>query len=173
MVGSRIAQHRTSFKARPCALTSRSTRTATGGPSAPPGGRLPWFVRHHIPTATPNSHIPRMSTTALVCTIAPYLRPYLEIHGLAGDTYYFRKESTCLRDSEDKKRFWHPRVKHTMLRGFHGPTEGILYAAFPKSVLLHKLQPEDLLYIGCSSTGGARCWRGRPSPTGRFAEPKS
>lgn len=111
--------------------------------------------------------------TALVTTVAKCFRPYLEIHGLAGDSYYFRKESTSLRDLEDKKRFWHPRVKHTMLRGFHSSTEGILYAAFPKSAVLHNLRSEDLLYIGCSSTGGARYWRGRPSPTGRFSEPKS
>ena len=114
-----------------------------------------------------------MSTTSLISTVAPYFRPYLEIHGLAGDLYYFRKESTSLRNSEDKKRFWHPRLKHTMLRNFHSATEGILYAAFPKSVQLHKLQPEDLLYVGCSSTGGSRYWRGRPSPTGKFPEPKS
>ena len=114
-----------------------------------------------------------MSTTLLITTIAPDFAPYLEMHSLTGDSYYFRKESTSLRDSDDKKRFWHPRVKHTMLRRFHIPTEGILYAAFPKSVLLHELQPDDLLYIGCSSTGGARFWRGRPSPTGKFGEPKS
>jgi hypothetical protein len=111
--------------------------------------------------------------TALVITVAAYFRPYMEIHGLGGDSYYFRKESTSLRDSEGKKRLWHPRVKHTMLRGLHSSTEGILYAAFPKSALLHQLRSEDLLYIGCSSTGGARYWRGRPSPTGRFSEPKS
>ena len=111
--------------------------------------------------------------TALVNTGANYFRPYVEIHGLAGDSYYFRQESTSLRDAEDKKRFWHPRVKHTMLRTFHNPTEGILYAALPKSALMLKLRSEDLLYIGCSSTGGTRYWRGRPSPTGRFTESKS
>ncbi len=114
-----------------------------------------------------------MSTTALITTIAPYFVPYLEMHALTGDSYYFRKESTSLRDPDDKKRFWHPRVTHTMLTRFHSPTDGILYAAFRKSVLLQKLQPEDLLYIGCSSAGGARFWRGRPSPTGKFVESRS
>ena len=114
-----------------------------------------------------------MSTTALITTIAPYFIPYLEMRGLAGDSYYFRKESTSLRDSDEKKRFWHPRVTHTMLGRFHSATEGILYAAFPKSVLLRELHQDDLLYIGCSSSGGARFWRGRPSPTGKYAEPTS
>jgi hypothetical protein len=114
-----------------------------------------------------------MSATALIKTVAPYLVPYLEIHGLAGDLYYFRKESTALRNPDGTKRVWHPRVKHTMLRTYHSPTEGILYAAFRKGVRLHEIQPEDLLYIGCSSSGGARYWRGRPTPTGKFTEPKS
>lgn len=114
-----------------------------------------------------------MSSTPLINTIAPYFAPYLEIHGLTGESYYFRKESTSLRDSDGKKRVWHPRVKHTMLRPYHSPTEGILYAAFRKTVRLDDIQSEDLLYIGCSSTGGARYWRGRPSPSGMFAEPKS
>jgi hypothetical protein len=114
-----------------------------------------------------------MTPTALVRTVAAYFRPYMEIHGLIGDSYYFRKESTSLRDSENNKRFWHQRVRHTMLRSFHSSTEGILYAAFPKAALLHSLRSEDLLYIGCSSTGGTRYWRGRPSPTGRFSEPRS
>lgn len=60
-----------------------------------------------------------------------------------------------------------------MLRAYHTSKEGILYAAFRKAVRLHALQAEDLLYLGCSSTGGARYWRGRPSPTERFGEPKS
>lgn len=114
-----------------------------------------------------------MSTTGLISTIAPHFVPYLEMHGLAGDSYYFRKESTSLRDADDKKRLWHPRIKHTMLRNFHNPAEGILYAAFPKSVMLHALHPDDLLYIGCSSAGGARFWRGRPDVAGKFPEPKS
>lgn len=114
-----------------------------------------------------------MFSSALINTIAPYFVPYLEIHGLTGDSYYFRKESTALREPDGKKRVWHPRVKHTMLRAYHSPTEGILYAALRKSVILHKIQPEDLLYIGCSSSGGARYWRGRPNPTGRFSDSKS
>jgi len=114
-----------------------------------------------------------MSSTTLITTLASYFVPYLEIHGLTGDSYYFRKESTSLRDPDGEKRVWHPRVRHTMLRSYHSPTEGILYAAFPKNVQLHSIQQDDLLYIGCSATGGARYWRGRPIPTGRFAEPKS
>lgn len=109
----------------------------------------------------------------LIDTVAPYFVPYLELHGLAGDTYYFRKETTSLRDSDGQKRVWHPRVRHTMLRAYHSPTEGILYAAFRKGVRLSQLHPDDLLYIGCSSTGGARYWRGRPNPTGKYPEPKS
>ena len=130
-------------------------------------------VRHHIPLSAAHSFLPRMSTPSLVTTVAPKFIPYLEMHSLTGDSYYFRKETTALRDSDDKKRLWHPRIKHTMLRHFHSPTEGILYAAFPKSVLLQNLRSEDLLYIGCSSSGGARFWRGRPSATGKFLEPKS
>lgn len=114
-----------------------------------------------------------MSATALINTVAPYFVPYIEIHDLIGDLYYFRKESTALRNPDGTKRVWHPRVKHTMLRPYHNPTEGILYAAFRKGVRLDEIQPEELLYIGCSSTGGARYWRGRPTPTGRFPEPKS
>lgn len=111
--------------------------------------------------------------TALVTTIAPYFVPYLEMICLTGESYYFRKESTALRDSSGKKRLWHPRIKHRMLRAYHSPNEGILYAAFPASVVLHQLKPEDLLYIGCSATGGARFWRGRLNETVKFPEPKS
>lgn len=114
-----------------------------------------------------------MLNTTLIHTIAPYFVPYLELHGVTSESYYFRKESTSLRNAEGEKRFWHPRVRHTMLRTYHRPTEGILYAAFRKGVQLRKLQADDLLYVGCSATGGSRYWRGRPSPTGRFAEPKS
>ncbi len=110
---------------------------------------------------------------ALIDTVAPYFVPYLELHGFTGDSYYFRKESTSLRDSNGSKRVWHPRVKHSMLRNFHSDSEGILYAAFPKTVNLSELRPDDLLYLGCSATGGARYWRGRPSPTERFQGPKS
>jgi hypothetical protein len=114
-----------------------------------------------------------MLNTTLISTIAPYFVPYLELHGATGDFYYFRKESTSLRDSEGQKRVWHPRVRHTMLRSHHSPTEGILYAAFRKEVVLRQLQADDLLYIGCSSSGGSRYWRGRPNPTERYAQPKS
>lgn len=73
-----------------------------------------------------------MSAQALIKMVAPYLVPYLEIHGLTGDLYYFRKESTALRNPDGTKRVWHPRVKHTMLRSYHSSTEGILYAALRK-----------------------------------------
>ena len=111
--------------------------------------------------------------STLITTVAPYFVPYLEMICLTGESYYFRKESTALRDSNDKKRLWHPRIRHKMLRGYHSPSEGILYAAFPKSVQLHRLQPDDLLYIGCSATGGSRFWRGRQNETVKFPEPKS
>jgi hypothetical protein len=114
-----------------------------------------------------------MFATGLIRTIAPYFKPYVELHGLSGDTYYFRKESTALRDPQGNKRVWHPRLKHSMLRGFHSDTEGILYATLPKAAKLHDLLADDLLYLGCSATGGARYWRGRPSPTGRYPEPRS
>ena len=110
---------------------------------------------------------------ALVTAIAPYFVPYLEMMSLTGQSYYFRKESTALRDSNGKKRLWHPRIKHRMLRGYHSPNEGLLYAAFPASVLLHQLKPDDLLYLGCSATGGSRFWRGRLNETVKFPEPKS
>lgn len=114
-----------------------------------------------------------MPLSALIEIISPYFVPYLEIHGLTGDLYYFRKDSTSLRDAEGNKRVWHPRVQHTMLREYHAPTEGILYAAFPKHVNLRAIRSDDLLYLGCSATGGARYWRGRPNPTERFPEPKT
>lgn len=113
-----------------------------------------------------------MSIT-LVTAIAPYFVPYLEMTSLTGESYYFRKESTALRDSNGKKRLWHPRIKHRMLRNFHSPKEGILYAAFPASVSLHQLKADDLLYLGCSATGGSRFWRGRLNETAKFPEPKS
>lgn len=111
--------------------------------------------------------------TKLITTIAPYFVPYLEMISLSGESYYFRKESTALRDSNGLKRNWHPKIKHRMLRAFHSPTEGILYAAFPASVLLHQIKPDDLLYLGCSASGGSRFWRGRQNETVKFPEPKS
>lgn len=114
-----------------------------------------------------------MLATGIIKTIAPYFKPYVELHGLAGDSYYFRKESTSLREPDGSKRFWHPRLKHSMLRVFHSSAEGILYAALPREAKVTQLRESDLLYIGCSATGGARYWRGRPSPMGRYTEAKS
>ena len=112
-------------------------------------------------------------STKLIASIALHFVPYLEMIGLTGESYYFRKESTALRDSDGKKRFWHPRIQHSMLRSYHSPNEGILYAALPKSALLHQLKKEDLLYIGCSASGGSRFWRGGPGEILRFKESKS
>lgn len=112
-------------------------------------------------------------TTTLLTAIGPYFAPYLELVALAAETYYFRKESTALRDSTDKKRLWHPKIQHKMLRSHHSPKEGILYAAFAASAKLNQLKPEDLLYIGCSETGGSRFWRGRLNEIARFPESKS
>jgi hypothetical protein len=111
--------------------------------------------------------------TALFATIAPYFVPYLEMICLTGESYYFRKESTALRDSDGNKRRWHPKIDHRMLRDHHSSTEGILYAALPSAVRLHQLKPEDLLYIGCCATGGSRFWRGRTGETLKFPKPKS
>ena len=111
--------------------------------------------------------------TSLFSIIAPHFAPYLEMVDLAGDSYYFRKESTALRDSNDIKRLWHPRIKHRMLRGYHSPNEGILYAALPKSALLYQLKADDLLYVGCSGSGGPRFWRGRMTETAKFPELRS
>lgn len=94
-----------------------------------------------------------MLNTTLINMIAPYFVPYLELHGVTSDLYYFRKESTSLRDADGEKRVWHPRVRHTMLRTYHSPKEGILYAAFRKDVQLRQLQPDDLLYIETEGSG--------------------
>lgn len=48
---------------------------------------------------------------ALIDTIAKHFGPYLELQCLIGDSYYFRKESTSLRDSSGSKRGSHLRVK--------------------------------------------------------------
>ncbi len=111
--------------------------------------------------------------TQLLTTVAPYFRPYIDLLKLSGERYYFRKASTSLRDADGQRRNWHPKIAHVMLRGYHLPTEGILYAAFPKVVNVSNLGDDDLLYIGCSATGGSRYWRGRPSETGRYPESKS
>ncbi len=113
------------------------------------------------------------STTRLVSTVAPYFVPYLLLRKLTGEQYYFRKESTRLRNEFGKPRFWHPMIEHTMLRDHHSRTENILYAAFPAAVDLKNLKPDDLLYIGCSMQGGQRFWRGRPNETDNFPTRKS
>lgn len=66
-----------------------------------------------------------MPSIYLIEIVAPYLVPYLEIHALAGDLYYFRKESTALLNPDGTKGVWHPRLKHTMLGPYHSKTEGI------------------------------------------------
>lgn len=60
-----------------------------------------------------------------------------------------------------------------MLREYHLPREGILYAAFPKAADVNNLGDDDLLYLGCSGSGGSRYWRGRPNETGSYPESKS
>lgn len=112
-------------------------------------------------------------TTSLINIIAPYFAPYLEMTALTGELYCFRKASTALRDGKGERRLWHPKIQHRMLRGYHRPKEGILYAAFPAVASPLQLGPEDLLYIGCSASGGSRFWRGRQNETAKFLEPKS
>jgi len=111
--------------------------------------------------------------THLLSTVAPYFTPYIDLLKLSGERYYFRKASTALRDSEGKVRIWHPKIDHVMLRDYHSPTDGILYAACPKSASVRSLKDEDLLYIGCSGSGGSRYWRGRPGEGSRYPESKS
>lgn len=110
---------------------------------------------------------------ALINLVAPYFTPYLEMYGLTGDMYYFRKASTALRDGRGEKRNWHPKIKHRMLGNYHKPKEGILYAAFPATASPHHLGLDDFLYIGCSASGGSRFWRGRQNEAMKFLEPKS
>ena len=109
----------------------------------------------------------------LLSAVAPYFRPYIDLLNLSGDRYYFRKASTSLREIDGQRRNWHPKIAHVMLRDHHSPNDGILYAAFPKAANLSSLSTEDLLYIGCSGSGGSRYWRGRPSETGSYPEGKS
>lgn len=111
--------------------------------------------------------------TPLLSAVAPYFKPYIDLLNLSGDRYYFRKASTSLRDADGQRRNWHPRIAHVMLREYHSPSEGILYVAFPKTANVSSLGAEDLLYVGCSGSGGSRCWRGRPSETGSYPEIKS
>lgn len=107
-----------------------------------------------------------------ISTVAPYLRPYIDLLRITGDRYYFRKASTSLRDNDGNKRIWHPRIEHRMLREFHGSKEGILYVALPQSADLGHLHQDDLLYIGCSASGGARFWRGKENASTRFTTAK-
>ena len=111
--------------------------------------------------------------TPLVATVAPYFTPYIDLLRLSDERYYFRKESTSLCDSDGRKRFWHPKIEHLMLRDYHVATDGILYAAIPKSADVKHLKDDELLYIGCSGSGGSRYWRGRPNETGKFPSIKS
>jgi len=115
--------------------------------------------------------MPSLSDT--IFTVAPYFKPYVDLIKLTGEMYYFRKASTSLLDTEGNKRIWHPKIEHTMLREFHNANEGILYMALPKSANLNSLKPNELLYIGCSASGGARFWRGKANATTRFSKPKS
>lgn len=108
-----------------------------------------------------------------IAIVAPYFRPYVELLKFTGGRYYFRKESTSLRDDEGNKRNWHPLIEHRLLREFHTPNEGILYMALPHSVNPSRLKPGQLLYIGCSASGGARFWRGKQNATTRFPSAKS
>jgi hypothetical protein len=109
----------------------------------------------------------------LIFTIAPYLTPYLELIRLTGDLYYFRKESTALRDSNGNKRIWHPKIEHKVLRDLHDKSDEILYVALPGFAEPDNLNQDDLLYIGCSIGGGARFWRGKINAATRFPSPKS
>jgi hypothetical protein len=111
--------------------------------------------------------------THLLSTVAPYFRPYVDLLNLSGENYYFRKTSTSLRDHEGKPRYWHPKIAHVMLRSYHSSTDGILYAALPRSANVYRLGDDDLLYLGCSASGGSRYWRGRPSENGKYLESKS
>lgn len=108
-----------------------------------------------------------------IAIVAPYFRPYIELLKFTGGRYYFRKDSTSLRDDEGNKRNWHPLIEHRLLREFHTPNEGILYMALPQSVNPSSLKPGQLLYIGCSASGGARFWRGKQNATTRFPSAKS
>ena len=109
----------------------------------------------------------------LLTTVASYFRPYVDLMRMSGDSYYFRKESTSLRDDQGKPRNWHPKIAHVMLSEYHSQSDGILYAAFPRSVDVRNLLEDDLLYLGCSGSGGSRYWRGRPSESGKYPESRS
>ncbi len=108
-----------------------------------------------------------------IVTVAPYFKPYIELMKVSGEMYYFRKASTSLIDAEGSKRIWHSKIEHRMLREFHHANEGILYMALPKSANPSCLNPNELLYIGCSASGGARFWRGKLNATTQFPTSKS
>lgn len=114
-----------------------------------------------------------ISPTDTIITVAPYFRPYIELRKFTGEMYYFRKASTSLLCSEGNKRIWHPKIEHRMLREYHDKNEEILYMALPQSANPSCLKPDELLYIGCSASGGARFWRGKLDATTRFSIPKS
>lgn len=114
-----------------------------------------------------------ISPNDAIIAVAPYFKPYIELVSIAEEVYYFRKESTALIDSDGNKRIWHPKIEHRMLREFHASGDGILYVALPQSANLNCLKSSDLLYIGCSASGGARFWRGKLNATARFPTPKS
>ena len=111
--------------------------------------------------------------THLVSTVASHFKPYVDLLQLSGERYYFRKASTSLRDIEGRARNWHPKIEHLMLRDYHSAGDGILYVALPRSADLRSLRDDDLLYIGCSASGGSRYWRGRPNESGKYPASKS
>lgn len=105
--------------------------------------------------------------------IAPFLKPYIDLHRLSGEQYYFRKESSKILDASGNKRVFFPKIEHSLAGDFHSPNESILYAAFPAKADLNNLENDDLLYIGCCEKGCARFWRGKKDATTRFTTPRS
>lgn len=114
-----------------------------------------------------------ISPSDTINTVAPYFQPYIELLKFTGEMYYFRKASTSLLDTEGNKRIWHPKIEHRMHRESHGPGEEILYMALPQSAKPNCLKPNELLYIGCSASGGTRFWRGKLNATTRFPTSKN
>ena len=100
--------------------------------------------------------------------IAPFFKPYLNIICLNGEQYYFRKETTSLRDENGNKRFFHPKIGHQMLRDYHSTQDEILYLAVPINADINDLKEGDFLYIGSAKKGGARFWRGKKDKMTRF-----
>ena len=105
--------------------------------------------------------------------IAPFFKPYLNIICLNGEQYYFRKETTSLRDENGNKRFFHPKIGHQMLRDYHSTQDEILYLAVPINADINDLKEGDFLYIGSAKKGGARFWRGKKDKMTRFEKSKS